>query len=240
MRRILIGILVLLSISYFMISYVNAQDSSCGIPGASDGGDQCCCVDPSKHEVLIAYEDVLDEGGMKAIILSKIRKLLSNLFGNDSYDEGVLQAMACSEGEPSDVNNICNTSCKCIVTEKNPGKSKLCIDYLANKREFNSCVKCFEEDKGFWTGIGCIYMEDWKSFIGTNIFGTLISLAGILSFGCIIFSAFNLTISQGNPEKIKSAQKMLTSCISGLLVIIFAAFILRLIGVDILRIYGFG
>jgi hypothetical protein len=55
----------------------------------------------------------------------------------------------------------------------------------------------------------------------------------------IIFSAFQIQISQGNPEKIKKAREMLTSFVIGLLVIIFSVFILRLIGVDLLRIPGF-
>ena len=40
-------------------------------------------------------------------------------------------------------------------------------------------------------------------------------------------------------EKIKKAQDLLTSCIMGLMLIIFAVFILRLVGVNILRIPGF-
>jgi len=45
--------------------------------------------------------------------------------------------------------------------------------------------------------------------------------------------------SQGNPEKLKKAQEMITSCIMGLMLIIFSVFILKLIGVNILKIPGF-
>jgi len=45
--------------------------------------------------------------------------------------------------------------------------------------------------------------------------------------------------SQGNPEKLKKSQDMITSCIMGLMLIIFSIFILKLIGVDILKIPGF-
>ena len=57
---------------------------------------------------------------------------------------------------------------------------------------------------------------------------------------CIIYSAYLIQFSRGNPERIKKAREYLTSCIMGLLLIIFSIFILRLIGVDILRIPGFG
>ena len=38
---------------------------------------------------------------------------------------------------------------------------------------------------------------------------------------------------------LKKAQELITSCIMGLMLIIFSIFILRLIGVDILKIPGF-
>ena len=78
-----------------------------------------------------------------------------------------------------------------------------------------------------------------KRFIEETIFGLGIGLAGMVSLLCIIYAAFTMQSSQGNPEKIKKAQELLTSCIMGLILIIFSVFILRLIGVSILRIPGF-
>jgi len=66
-----------------------------------------------------------------------------------------------------------------------------------------------------------------------------IGLAGLIALLCIIYAAFMIQISSGNPERIKKAQELLTSCIMGLMLIIFSVFILRLIGVDILKIPGF-
>ena len=91
---------------------------------------------------------------------------------------------------------------------------------------------------GVWTGIGCVY-TDTKAFIEKTVFGMGIGLAGVLALLCIIYSAFMMQSSQGNPEKLKKAQEMITSCIMGLMLIIFSVFILRLIGVDILNIPGF-
>jgi hypothetical protein len=65
-----------------------------------------------------------------------------------------------------------------------------------------------------------------------------VGLAGIAAFLCIIYAAFILQTSRGNPERIKKAREYLTNCIIGLLIIIFAVFVLRLIGVDILQIAG--
>jgi len=48
--------------------------------------------------------------------------------------------------------------------------------------------------------------------------------------------------SQGNPERLKAGQELLTSAISGLIMLIFSVFILRFIGIDILKLdkFGFG
>ena len=46
--------------------------------------------------------------------------------------------------------------------------------------------------------------------------------------------------SQGNPEAVKAATEQLTSAIIGLLFIILSFVILEIIGVDILKIPGFG
>ena len=91
---------------------------------------------------------------------------------------------------------------------------------------------------GVWSGIGCV-KTNVREFIQDTLFRLGIGLAGGLALLCIIYSAFMMQTSQGNPEKLKKAQEMLTSCIMGLMLIIFSVLILRLIGVDILKIPGF-
>jgi hypothetical protein len=102
--------------------------------------------------------------------------------------------------------------------------------------EYNSCIKC--STKGIWTGIGCIDFS-LPDLIQHKVFGYGLGLGGLLTMFGIIISAFQIQTSQGNPEKIKKAQERLTSFVIGLLVIIFSIFILRVIGVDLLRIPGF-
>ncbi len=65
-------------------------------------------------------------------------------------------------------------------------------------------------------------------------------IGGLVAFILIIIGALQIILSAGNPDRVKAGKEMITSAIAGLLLIIFAVFILRLIGYDILRIPGFG
>ncbi len=137
-------------------------------------------------------------------------------------------------GEESDING----KCYCISTLTN---KYLCDRYLTpNTTEYDSCVSCANDpDKGVWTALGCIYTER-SAFLSKTLFGWGLGLAGIVSFLCLIYSAIQLQISRGDPEKVKNARERATACLVGLLVIIFSVLILRILGVAIIGIPGFG
>lgn len=110
-----------------------------------------------------------------------------------------------------------------------------------NTIEVGDRLKDGEVDRpsGIWTGLGCVY-TDFKSFIEQNLLRWAISLAGFVALLCIAYSAFKMQVSRGNPENIQKARERMTSCILGLLLIIFAVLVLKVIGVDILSLPGFG
>lgn len=73
----------------------------------------------------------------------------------------------------------------------------------------------------------------------TRLFGIILGFSGGIALLLIIFSGYQMMMSQGNPEKIQGARETLTSAIVGLLFIIFSLVILEFIGLDILHIPGF-
>jgi len=87
------------------------------------------------------------------------------------------------------------------------------------------------------TAIGCIPTTP-QGFI-SKILEIAIFIAGGMAFLLMGWGAFLLITSQGNPEQIKGGQEIIVSAGAGLLFIIFAVFMLRLIGFDILKIPGF-
>jgi len=127
--------------------------------------------------------------------------------------------------------NIAGCTSKALKMEN---AERLCQNLSGTEGLF--CTTCVQSGQ-HWTAVGCIspqigpLIEQW-------LFGFAMGLAGMVTLGCIIYSAFLMQTSMGDPEKVSKAQELMTSCIVGLVVIIFSVFILRVIGVDILRIPG--
>lgn len=86
------------------------------------------------------------------------------------------------------------------------------------------------------TAIGSIQTD--PVLLVKQLFGILLSLAGGIALLLIIYSGYQIMVSQGNPEKLQQARETLTSAIVGLVFLIFSLVILQIIGVDILRIPG--
>jgi hypothetical protein len=94
-------------------------------------------------------------------------------------------------------------------------------------------------EDGINTAIGCIPMFGPS---GTNglmafILGWGVGIAGGIAFLLILFSGFQIMTSSGNPQKLQAGKELLGAAVSGLLLLIFSAFILRVVGVDILQIF---
>lgn len=91
------------------------------------------------------------------------------------------------------------------------------------------------EDIGINTAIGCIpVLTDDPDLFLAWILTWAIGIAGGIAFLLILVAGFQIITSQGNPERMKAGQELLTAAVSGLLLLIFSIFILNFIGVDIL------
>jgi hypothetical protein len=194
--------------------------------------------------------------------------VLDNIFGGDDFREQLAEASpACKEYSfPSHPDDLLNENCICEpgVALDRP-VSRLCFQYIvggltenritsmnlavANQRqqvletlsqneEFMGCMECFD-NQGYWSALGCVSLANYQEFLVQTVFGILLGIAGMFALLCIIYASFQLQVSSGNAEKVNEARELVTSCIIGLLTIIFSVFILRVIGYDILRIPQF-
>ncbi|MCX6791492.1 MAG: hypothetical protein NT149_00450 [Candidatus Gottesmanbacteria bacterium] len=127
----------------------------------------------------------------------------------------------------------------CAINPNAPAvqNSKLC-DFAGDKDKIDKCEECMGDGKHAWTALGCI-PTDPALFIG-QILGISVGIGGGIAFLLILFGGFQILMSAGNPEKLNAGKELITSAITGLLIIIFSLFILRLIGFTIFRIPGFG
>jgi hypothetical protein len=108
---------------------------------------------------------------------------------------------------------------------------------------FNSTSRTYAQmclgGNGIDTAIGCIPINDTNDFMGW-ILGWGVGVGSGVAFLLIVYSSFIVMTSQGDPSRLKSGQELLTSAISGLIMLIFSVFILKFIGVDILGLNNFG
>jgi hypothetical protein len=89
------------------------------------------------------------------------------------------------------------------------------------------------------TGLGIDFGTDAAGFV-QSIFGLILGLAGGIALLLIMVSGYRLMFARGNPEKMQHVKESLTSAVVGLLFIIFSLVILEVIGVNILKLPGFG
>ena len=174
------------------------------------------------------------------IFVSPIWRLLGNVTGGIWH--AVWTNPPCKDGLKSLMGD--NNSCSCVPKDTF-SISKLCEPLIRDDRNKNPLYNPVEHQKcldcnshGIWTAIGCVDFSPEK-FIGEKVFGLGVGAAGIFSLLCIIYSAFLLQTSRGDPERIKKAREYITNCIMGLIMVIFSILILKVIGVNILNIPGF-
>jgi len=92
------------------------------------------------------------------------------------------------------------------------------------------------------TAIGCInVLGGQDQFLG-QLLKFAVGIGGGIAFLLILYAGFMIMSSAGDPTRLKSGQELLTSALSGLILLIFSIFILRFIGIDILGlgVFGFG
>lgn len=90
--------------------------------------------------------------------------------------------------------------------------------------------------KGVWTALGCVNTKP-EDFVA-QLLGWVIGLGGGIAFLLIVWGGFQIVTSSGDPEKLNSGKEIIVSALTGLLMIIFSVILLRIIGVNILKIPG--
>lgn len=207
---------------------------TCGNPNGSGNLRKCCQSPLITPAAIHLGNPVLDSA--YAVIRPIVEKNTNAMI----QKQKTIMVKPCTEGVPSTPGDIENASCICL--QEAPATPLSSIESTCQRirtpAERGQCVDCAHNKSGVWTALGC-FNGNLSEFITNNIMRTGIGIGGGISMLCIMFAAFQMQTSSGNAEKIKKAQELLTNCITGLMVIIFSILILKIIGVDILKLPGF-
>lgn len=141
-------------------------------------------------------------------------------------------------GRDGDCTGSCATCPHCA-----PAASVIPVPSLAplcNQLPTEFQEKCWDcQDLGkLWTAIGCI-PTDFSLILKDYVFVNGLGIAGGIAFLYFLYGVFLIITSSGVAEKITEGREIIISALSGLLLIIFSIFLLRVIGVDILRLPDF-
>lgn len=115
-------------------------------------------------------------------------------------------------------------------------ESNLICDSLADPDDCNKCMKG-KDNTSTWTAIGCIETNP-NNLLG-GIIGLGMGMAGGIAFLLILMGGLQIMTSAGNPEQLNAGRELVSSAVTGLLIIIFSIFLLQFIGVNIIGIPGF-
>lgn len=226
-----------------MPTNVSMLGVNCGNSFDTNSGTNKCCYSPPIEPKLIDWGFPFD--GVASIINNALKDRLNPILEMQKQ----VKTQPCSSGSPSVPGDLGNPACICVEPTVSPLSAilPLCERINPNSKakgmsERQACIDCLTgkggATAGTWTSVGCVY-GNISSFIQETVLGWGIGLAGGFSMLCLMYGAFMMQTSRGNAESIKKAQQLITSCITGLMLTIFSVFILRLIGVSVLKIPGF-
>ncbi len=109
---------------------------------------------------------------------------------------------------------------------------------------WDQCNTCLYDPSGaiiegnYWTVAGC-WSTKPELFV-KSILSIVFGISGGLAFLAFIGGSIMVLTSSGDPEKLNNGKSIVVSSIFGLLLIVFSVFLLRFVGVEILKIPGFG
>lgn len=95
-----------------------------------------------------------------------------------------------------------------------------------------------ENESGIETAIGCIHVLSSPEAFAGDLLKWGVGVGGGIAFLLIIYAGFMIMSSSGNPDRLKAGQELMTSAISGIVLLVLSVFILNSIGVKILKIPG--
>ncbi|OGM25062.1 hypothetical protein A2715_03925 [Candidatus Woesebacteria bacterium RIFCSPHIGHO2_01_FULL_39_32] len=125
---------------------------------------------------------------------------------------------------------LCEAACKSIKASP----IKIFCDKNGKPCDTPGIGDCTAE---IYTAIGCIPITEQNAFARFVILWG-IGIVGGIALILIIYAGFMIITSGGNPQRLQAGKELLTAAVMGVVLLLFGAYILNLIGVEILKIPG--
>lgn len=232
-------------------------NSSCTITITNPDNNTTCGDASTTFTVNVS--NISSEGSIPAsILLTNDGGYTLGTIRTDAKDTatGFISASNLSIGEEhastiiavADGKELCSTSTPLVVldnqeqcstflnTVRAPGIFRLCQQAGGDVNGANECESCMGEG-GIWTALGCLPTR--PADLLPKLAQFAVGIAGGFALMLMLIGAFRISVSAGNPDNVQAGKDMFTSAVAGLLLIIFSALILRIIGVDIFQLPGF-
>lgn len=189
---------------------------------------------------MVKYQVMIKKIILMLILFSLVFFVSPNkiLAGPQCKAEGGSCLTACNTSS----TNLGTLDCTPQAGGKGPGIPTTCCIYQppANQTNQTSDVLCPENKNGINTAIGCLnVLGGQDQFLGA-ILKWAVGIGGGIAFLLILYSGFMIMSAAGSPDRLKAGQELLTSALSGLILLVFSIFILKFIGIDILGLGDFG
>ena len=116
-------------------------------------------------------------------------------------------------------------------------QSEICEQTGELRGECEVCAGPVDNPNGnIWTAIGCFSTELGSML--TDLSSLAVGMGGGFGLLLILYGAFQITMSAGNPERLQAGKDLIISSILGLVFITLSVVLLQFIGFNILRIPG--
>lgn len=236
--------------------HIGPAAASCKITvSATENGKKTCCYEPGTSYAVTVSDTQKDGKSYTGPLYLEIEYGENQLLPNPPYSK-IFSAADLSVGDhkfKAWANKIglggtflcekefsVNATCSEEDKKQCEGESTVANEFLLCKsttsaKDYDTCQKCVN-DKGIWTAIGCL--KTAPSELIPQLLRIAVSIAGGLTLLMLLFGAFRLSTSAGDPKAVEEAQETMTNAVIGLAVILLSVVLLRVIGVDILGIPG--
>lgn len=104
--------------------------------------------------------------------------------------------------------------------------------------DWQKCMDCYARPSHTWTVLGCV--PNTAAGFGQILLSFIVGIAAGTAFIAFLYGAFLILTAKGDPQQLDKGKNLAVSSLIGLFIILFAVFILNLVGVQILKIPGFG